>query len=84
MLPDEDVDAAANVLPMKSLSVVTQPGAVKILHRSGRVVWTFTGPTWREDALELATDLVGLLGDEPRIKREVLLVKPWWRRLWRR
>lgn len=82
MLPDEDVDAAARVLPMTQLQVVTQPGSVKILHRSGRVVWTFTGSTMRDDGLALIDALQSVFGDERRIAREVLLVKPWWRRLW--
>ena len=82
MLPDEDVDAgAARVVPMKSLTVVTEPGGVKILHRSGRVIWTFSGPTMREDGRALIDELCHVFDDERRIRREVELRKPWWRRL---
>lgn len=77
--PDEDVESAALVLPMKALTVVTEPGSVKVLHRSGRVVWTFTGATYREDGVALALDLLAVLSDEKRLAREVLLKKPWWR-----
>lgn len=80
--PDEDVDAAsARVVPLQSLSVVTQPGAVKILHRSGRVVHTFTGDGMKADALALAGELLRVFGDERLLAREVELKKPWWR-LW--
>lgn len=75
----DDVDEAALVLPMKALTVVTQPGAVKIVHRSGRVLYTLTGPTMRSDGLELIEDLCRVFDDDRRIAREVTLVKPWWR-----
>lgn len=79
-MTDEAEDAGpAQVVPLAALSVVTQPGAVKIVHRSGRVVYTFAGATMMADGLALADELVRVLGDESRIAREVLLKKPWWK-----
>ena len=79
MSAPDDVDVAALVLPMKALSVVTEPGSVKMVHRSGRVLYTFTGPTMREDARALIDELCRVFDDEKRIAREVTLVKPWWK-----
>lgn len=79
--PDEDVDSAARVLPLKPYSVVTEPGAVKVVHRSGRVALALTGATMREDGRALCDELCAVFGDERRLAREVLLVKPWWRRV---
>lgn len=79
--PDEDVESAARVVPLKPYSVVTEPGSVKVVHRSGRVALTLTGATWREDGRALCDDLCAVFDDEKRLRREVLLVKPWWRRV---
>lgn len=76
--PDDDVDSAPRVLPIQPYSVVTEPGAVKVVYRSGRVALTLTGATMREDGKALIDALCAAFGDE-RFKREVLLVKPWWR-----
>ena len=81
MLPDEDVDAAARVLPMTAIQVVTQPGSVKMIHRSGRVLYTFAGPTMLDDGRALIDALCQVFDDDRRIKREVALAKPWWKRL---
>jgi hypothetical protein len=63
---------------MTAVHVVTQPGAVKLVHRSGRVLHVFTGPSMRTDGLALIDELCGVFDDERRIAREVLLAKPWW------
>ena len=85
MLPDEDVDAAAVVLPMKSLSVVSAPGVVKIVHRSGRVIWTFSGASMLDDMRDVRDGLDEFCGEgmdaRRRLAREVQLA-PWWKRLW--
>src|SRR6476619_4594875 len=71
----------ARVVPLQSLSVVTQPGSVKILHRSGRVVWTFTGEGMKAEGLLLSGELLRVFGDEKLLAREGELKKPWWN-LW--
>jgi hypothetical protein len=77
--PDEDVDAAPRAVPLRPFSVVTEPGAVKVVHRSGRVVLTLTGATMREDGRALIDELCRVFDNERLLAREVLLVKPWWR-----
>lgn len=79
MLPDEDVDAAARVLPMAAIQVATQPGSVKLIHRSGRVLYTFAGPTMQADGLALIDEMMRVFDDPRRMKREVLIAKPWWK-----
>lgn len=79
-MTDEAEDAGpARVVPMAALQVVTAPGIVRVNHRSGRVVHTFTGPTLRADIQSLVEQLAAVVGDEKRMRREVLLAKPWWR-----
>jgi hypothetical protein len=80
--PDEDVESAPRVLPLAPIQVVTQPGAVKLVHRSGRVLHAFTGATMKADGLLLAAELLRVLGDDGLLAREVEMLKPWWRRLW--
>jgi hypothetical protein len=81
--PDDDTEAAPQrVVSMTALTVVTQPGAVKLMHRSGRVLHTFAGPSMREEGRALIDELCRVFDDERRIQREVELLKPWWRRFW--
>ena len=80
--PDEDVDSAPRALPLRPYSVVTEPGSVKVLHRSGRVVLTLTGASMREDARALIEELCRVFDNERLLAREVEMRKPWWRRLW--
>lgn len=77
----EDVDSVPRPLSLRPYSVVTEPGAVKVLHRSGRVVLTLTGATMREDGKALIDELCRVFDDERRMAREVEMVRPWWRRL---
>lgn len=77
--PDEEVDSAPRALPLRPYSVVTEPNSVKVLHRSGRVVLTLTGATMREDGRALIEELCRVFDNERLLKREVELVRPWWR-----
>jgi len=77
--PDEDIDSAPRPVPLRPYTVVTEPGAVKIVHRSGRVALALTGSTMRDDGRALADALCAVFDDEARIRREVELRKPWWR-----
>lgn len=79
--PDEDVEQTARVVPLTPIQVVVQPGAVKLVHRSGRVLHAFAGATVWEDVESLASQLCDILGSRT-MRREVLQAKPWWR-FWR-
>lgn len=69
----------ALVMPLTALSVVTQPGAVKLIHRSGRVLHVFAGPNMKAEGQALIDALCAVFDDEKRLAREVKLLKPWWR-----
>lgn len=77
---DDDIEQGpAVVTPLTALRVDTQPGAVKLVHRSGRVLHVFSGPAMVSEGQALIDALCRVFDDPRRIAREVELRKPWWR-----
>ena len=79
--PDKD-DPSPLVMSLTPINVVTQPGSVKLVHRSGRVLHVFTGPSMLADGRALIDQLCAVFDDKRRIAREVEMRKPWWRFFW--
>lgn len=76
---DEDIEPGPPVAFGPALRVDTSPGVVKIVHRSGRVIHTFTGPSTVADGRALIDALCAVFDDSKRLAREVEMLRPWWR-----
>lgn len=81
---DDDVESTSRVTVGAALSVVSQPSAVKLVHRSGRVVHVFTGSSMVEDMRTVRDDLARYCGESPDSKRRLAREvegesrNPWW------